>query len=59
MATWKGTNNDLQNTTQKAEDWETQTPSKTGNEPWCSGRVCSSCSTTGTRMEIVLDTNIG
>ena len=32
MTKWKGTNNDLQNTTQKPKDQATQTPSKTGGE---------------------------
>ena len=40
----KRTNNDLQNITNK-----TRTPLKTAGEPMCSGRVGSSCSTSGTR----------
>ena len=38
------TNNDLQNTAQKAQDWATQTLLKSGGELGCSGRVSSSCS---------------
>jgi hypothetical protein len=38
------TNNDLQNITQKTDDWVTKTPLKTGGELRCSGRVGSSCS---------------
>ena len=32
----------------KTNDWVTQTPLKTGGELGCSGRVSSSCSTSGT-----------
>jgi hypothetical protein len=46
MAKRNRTNNDIQNTTQKTKD--TRTPLKTGDELWCSGRVGSSCSTSGT-----------
>jgi hypothetical protein len=42
-------NNDLQNTTQKNKDRETQTPLKTGGELKCSGRVISFCSTCSTQ----------
>jgi len=56
MARGKGTNNDLQNTTQKTKDRETRTPLKTGGELWCSGRVGSSCSSCGTRR-VTLVTN--
>ena len=42
------TNNDLQNITQKTDDWVTKTPLKTGGELRCSGRVGSSCCTSGT-----------
>jgi len=44
------TNNDPQNTTQKTKDRATRTPLKTEVEPRCSGRVGSSCSTSGTRL---------
>jgi hypothetical protein len=44
----KRTNNDLQNTTQKSKDQATWTPLRTGDELRCSGRVCSSCSTSDT-----------
>jgi len=42
----KGTNNDLQNFTHKTKDRVTRTPIKTG-------RVSSSCSTSGTRRSFV------
>ena len=45
----KRTNNDLQNTTQKANDRVTRTPLKTGGELECCGRVSSPCSTSDTR----------
>jgi hypothetical protein len=51
MATWNGTNNDLQNTTQKAKDRATRTPLKTEGELRCSGRVSSSSSISGTRRD--------
>jgi hypothetical protein len=35
--------------THKTKDWVTRTPLKTGGELRCSGRVSSSCSTSGTR----------
>ena len=35
--------------THKTKDRVTRTPLKTGGELWCSGRVSSSCSTSGTR----------
>jgi hypothetical protein len=41
----KGTNNDLQNTTQKTKGRATHTSLKTGGELRCSGRVGSSCFT--------------
>jgi len=41
----KGQNNDLQNTSQKTKVRVTRTPLKTGGEHRCSGRVCSSWST--------------
>ena len=44
----KRTNNDLQNNTQKTTDRATRTPLKTGGELRWSGRVSSSCSTSGT-----------
>ena len=46
---YKRTNNDLLNTTHKTKDRVTRTPLKTGVELRCSGRVCSFCSTSGTR----------
>jgi 4-diphosphocytidyl-2C-methyl-D-erythritol kinase len=42
------TNNDLQNITQKTDDRVTKTPLKTSGELRSSGRVGSSCSTSGT-----------
>jgi len=51
-----GQNNDLQNTTLKTNDRVTRTPLKTGDELRCSGRVNSSCSTSGTRR-VTLVTN--
>jgi len=44
----KRTNNDLPNITPKTKDRVRRTPVKTGGELRCSGRVCSSCSTSGT-----------
>ena len=44
----KRTNNDLPNTTQKAKDRTKRTPTKTGGERRCSGRVSSSCFTCDT-----------
>ena len=52
----KRTNNNLQSTTHKTKDRETQTPLKTGSELMCSGRVSSYCSTSGTRR-VTLFTN--
>jgi hypothetical protein len=49
-------NNDLQNTTQKTKDRTTRTPLKTWDELRYSGRVSSSCSTSGTRR-LTLVTN--
>ena len=46
---YKSTNNDLQKHTYKTKDRITWTPLKTGGELRCSGRVGSSCSTSGTR----------
>jgi hypothetical protein len=43
----KRTNNDLQNYTYKTKDQVTRTPLKIGGELRCSGRVISSCSTSG------------
>jgi hypothetical protein len=57
MTKRKRTNNDLQNTTQKTQDWTTQTPLKTGDELWCSGRVSSSWSACGIRR-VTLVTNL-
>jgi len=45
MANTKMTNNDLQNTTQKAKDGATQTPLKTGGELRCCEWISSSCCT--------------
>ena len=56
MSKRKRTHNDLQNTTQKTKDLATQTAHKTGDELRCSGRVGSSCSTSGTRR-VTLVTN--
>ena len=42
-------NNDLQNTTQKAKNWATRTPLKTGDELRWFGRVNSSSSISVTR----------
>ena len=44
----KGTNNDLQNTTQKTKDRVTGTPPKTRGELGWSERIDSSCSISGT-----------
>jgi len=41
----KSTDNEIQNTTQKTNDWATQTQLKTEGELMCSGRASSSCST--------------
>jgi hypothetical protein len=46
---YKRTNNDLQKITQKTIDWATATPQKPKDELRCSGRVNSSCSTSGIR----------
>jgi hypothetical protein len=45
----KRTNNDLQNITHKTEVLVTRTPLRSGTELLCSGRVCSSCSTSDSR----------
>ena len=51
---YKRTNNDLQNIHIKTKDRITRTPLKTGGELRCSGRVGSSCSTSGThRVNLV------
>jgi hypothetical protein len=39
--------------THKAKDRVTRTPPKSGGELRCSGRVSSSCSTSGTRRELM------
>ena len=50
----KGTNSDLQNTTQKTTDRTTRIPLYTGGELRCSGRVRSACSTsTNGRVTLV------
>jgi hypothetical protein len=55
----KRTNNDLQNTTHKTKDRVTRTPLKTGGELRCSGRVGSSCFTSGiSRVNLVTNTVI-
>ena len=56
MAKRKGTNNDIQNITQKTKDRTTRTSSKTGGELMCCERVGSSCSTYATRR-VTLVTN--
>ena len=54
----KRANNDLQNTTLKIKDRSSNTnPTKTQGELKCSGRVGSSCSTSGTRC-VTLVTNL-
>jgi len=53
---YKRTNNDIQNITNKTKDRVTRTPLKTGSELRCSGRVISSCSTSGTRR-VTLDSH--
>ena len=45
----KRTNNDLHSNTHKTKDRVTRTPLTTGGDRMCSGRVNSSCSTSGTR----------
>ena len=52
----KKTNNDLHNTTQKTRDWVKRIPINLEVLFRCSGRVCSSCSTSGTRR-VTLVTN--
>ena len=52
----KRINNNLQNTTEKTKDQVMQTSLKTGCEFMCSGRVKSSCSTSGTH-HVTLVTN--
>jgi hypothetical protein len=51
------TNNSLQSHSHKTKDWATRTPLKNGNELRCSGRVSSSCSTSGTH-HVTLVTNL-
>jgi hypothetical protein len=54
MAKRKRTNNDLQNITHKTKDQVRRTPLKTRGEVRWSGRVGSSCSTSGThRVNLV------
>jgi mannose-6-phosphate isomerase-like protein (cupin superfamily) len=50
----KRTNNDIQNTSQKTKDRTTRIPLKTGGELRFPGRLSSSCSTSGTRIRVVL-----
>jgi hypothetical protein len=45
----KKTNNDLQNSTHKANDQDTRTPLKTRGELRCTGGISSSYFTSGTR----------
>jgi len=45
----KRKNNELQNHTRKVNNRDTRTPLNTGGELMCSGRVGSSCFTSGTR----------
>ena len=52
----KRINNNLQNTTEKTKNRVMQTSLKTGCEFMCSGRVNSSCSTSGTH-HVTLVTN--
>jgi len=52
----KDKRNYLQNTAYKTNDRATRTPLKTGDELMCSGRVSSSCSTSGTGR-VTLATN--
>ena len=51
--TGKGTNNDLQNTTQKTKDRATRTPLKIESELRCSRRASNSCSKCDTRRVIL------
>ena len=52
----KGKTTILQNITYKTKDRITQTPLKPGGELRCSGRVGSSCSTSGThRVTLVIN----
>jgi hypothetical protein len=53
----KRINSDLQNTTHKTKDRETRTRQTTRGELRCSGRVGSSCSTSGT-CNVTLVTNL-
>ena len=53
----KKTNNDLQNTTHKTKDGATTNPTKRRGELRCSGRVSTSCSTSGT-CRVNLITNL-
>jgi hypothetical protein len=57
MKKYKRTNNDLKKHTHRTKDRITRTPLKTGDEPRCFGRVCSSCSISGTRRRVNLVTN--
>ena len=50
----KGTNNDIQNITEKTKDRVTRTPLKTGGELMCSGRVSSSCFISDIRRAILV-----
>ena len=52
------TNNNLQNTTQKTKDRATQTPLETEGELRCSGRVSSSCSTSGSHRVTIVSNSI-
>jgi hypothetical protein len=46
--------NDVKNTTQKIKDQAKRTPLKTGDEPRCSRKVNSSCSTSDDMVFIIL-----
>ena len=49
----KRSQNDRQRNGKKTKDWETGTTLKTCDEPRYSGRESNSCSTRGTRCDIV------
>jgi hypothetical protein len=53
MAKGERTNNELQNSVYKTKYQVTRTPLNTGSEHRSSGRVDSSCSTSGTRCVIM------
>jgi len=49
--------NDLQNNTHKNKDRVTRTALKTGGKLGCCGKISSSCSTNGTRRDIISKCN--